>query len=159
TFARMLLPRRRRKYHLVAPDAGAHVDWATGCCLLVRRRLLDELGGLDPDFFLYYEDVDLCRRARRAGWDVRHEPAPEVVHHTRLRARRGPPLLRLLTRHALLTYAAKHWPRWQGWLLGWAVQAEAWLRRRRAKGRGDNPSAEVFAHLGALAAEMRAGDH
>ena len=49
-------------------------DWVTGCCLLVRRDCLEQLGGFDPDFFLYYEDVDLCRRAREQGWTVAFEP-------------------------------------------------------------------------------------
>src|SRR5262245_38213657 len=69
TLARLLLPRARRKCHLRSPNTSQEVPWATGCCLLVRRRLLDELGGFDPDFFLYYEDVDLPSRpaARLVG--------------------------------------------------------------------------------------------
>src|SRR5207249_7515050 len=50
------------------------VPWVTGCCLLVRRECLEELGGLDEDYFLYYEDVDLCLRARKRGWTVWYEP-------------------------------------------------------------------------------------
>jgi N-acetylglucosaminyl-diphospho-decaprenol L-rhamnosyltransferase len=55
-------------------------DWASGACLLIRRDLLDELGGWDDGFFMYCEDKDICRRARDAGYDVRCEPAA-VVHH------------------------------------------------------------------------------
>ena len=155
TLARLLLPRHRRKYS--EPPPSGRVDWATGCCLMVRRQCWDDLGGLDPAFFLYYEDVDLCRRARAAGWSVRHEPRLWVVHHRPLHGRRVPPHLRLITRHALLTYASKHWPRWQQRLLAGIVRTEARLRGALAGGRG-NPSAEaVYAELAELAAELAAG--
>jgi N-acetylglucosaminyl-diphospho-decaprenol L-rhamnosyltransferase len=55
-------------------------EWVSGACILVRRAALERLGGLDERFFLYREDMDLCRRLRDAGWDVRYEPAA-VVHH------------------------------------------------------------------------------
>jgi GT2 family glycosyltransferase len=155
TLARMLLPRHRRKYS--EPPPNGRVDWATGCCLMVRRQCWDDLGGLDPAFFLYYEDVDLCRRARAGGWSVRHEPRLWVVHHRPLHGRRVPPHLRLITRHALLTYASKHWPRWQQRLLATIVRTEARLRGALAGGRG-NPSAEAtYAELAELAAELAAG--
>src|SRR5205807_8297 len=61
--ARLLLPRWLRKYNLLSPGEAGPVDWATGCCLLVRRSCWEKVGGFDPDFFLYYEDVDFCHRA------------------------------------------------------------------------------------------------
>lgn len=155
TLARLLLPRARRKYS-PAPGDGS-VDWATGCCLLVRRECWEELGGLDPAFFLYYEDVDLCRRARVAGWAVRHEPGLWVVHHHPLHGRRVPPHLRLITRHALLTYAGKHWPRWQVRLLAGIVGLEARVRAALARRRGDSGAASVFVQLKRLARETALG--
>jgi GT2 family glycosyltransferase len=155
TLARLLLPRAWRKCHLLSPARSEEVPWATGCALLVRRRVLDQGGGLDPDFFLYYEDVDLCRRARQRGWAVRHEAGLRIVHQRPLHTRAVTPLLRLLTRHSLLTYAVKHWPRWQAALLAWLVRAEAWWKARRARRRGNRPAVRLFAQLGRLAAEMQ----
>ena len=56
------------------------VDWVSGACFLARRSAWDALGGFDPDYFMYLEDVDLCWRAWRAGWEVGYEPAAEVTH-------------------------------------------------------------------------------
>jgi len=58
------------------------VDWVSGACLLVRRRVIDEIGLLDENFFAYYEDIDWCRRMRRAGWKIVYYPAVKVVHLT-----------------------------------------------------------------------------
>jgi GT2 family glycosyltransferase len=55
-------------------------DWVPGCFYLVRKAVLDQLGLFDPRFFLYYEEVDHCRRVRQAGWDVIYYPYTEVVH-------------------------------------------------------------------------------
>ncbi len=155
TLARLLLPRHRRKYS--EPPPTGRVDWATGCCLMVRRKCWEDLGGLDPSFFLYYEDVDLCRRARAAGWSVRHDPQLWVVHHRPLHGRLVPPHLRLITRHALLTYATKHWPVWQRRVLAGIVGAEARVRGALARRRGDAGAGAVFDELAGLAAEVAAG--
>jgi N-acetylglucosaminyl-diphospho-decaprenol L-rhamnosyltransferase len=56
------------------------VDWVSGACMIVRRSALEEIGGLDERFFMYFEDADLCRRAREAGWSVFYLPHVEVVH-------------------------------------------------------------------------------
>ncbi len=157
TLARLLLPRSRRKYLHVPADQRRPVDWVTGCCLLVRRTCLEQLHGFDPDYFLYYEDVDLCRRAREAGWTVAFEPALSVVHHQPLHARSVPAHLRLITRHALLTYARKHWPGWQFRLLGGLVRLESWCRGWWARWRGQKETASVFAALGRITRELLRG--
>src|SRR5207244_6123700 len=117
TVAGLLLPRSRRKCRHRSDPGRQTVSWVTGGCLMVRRACFEQLGGLDESFFLYYEDVDFCRRAAAAGWGVWFDPALEVTHHWPLHARRVPAPLRLITRHALLTYARRYWPAWQARLL------------------------------------------
>jgi GT2 family glycosyltransferase len=146
-----LWPRATRKYTAPAGPGRVPVDWVTGCCLLVRRDCWRDVGGLDPDFFLYYEDVDLCRRAWRAGWSVWYDPGALVLHHRPLHARAVPPHLHLITRHALLTYARKHWSGWQARALSWIVRAEAWLAGRTA---GDDQARRTFAELGRLVDDL-----
>jgi N-acetylglucosaminyl-diphospho-decaprenol L-rhamnosyltransferase len=158
TLARLALPRRRRKYKSVRGTQLQPVAWVTGCCLLLRRACLQELGGLDEEFFLYYEDVDLCLRAGQNGWSVWYEPNLAAVHHSPLHSRPVPAALRLVTRHSLLTYGAKHWPRWQFRLLARIVRAEAWTRRAWAWWRGDGPQANSYRELGALAGELLHGN-
>jgi N-acetylglucosaminyl-diphospho-decaprenol L-rhamnosyltransferase len=56
------------------------VDWVSGSAVLLRRQALDQVHGFDPAYFMYVEDLDLCTRLRRAGWEVRFSPEVEVVH-------------------------------------------------------------------------------
>jgi N-acetylglucosaminyl-diphospho-decaprenol L-rhamnosyltransferase len=151
TLVRLLLPRAWRKYHLRQAEGCRPVPWVSGCCLLVRRDCFADLGGFDRSFFLYYEDVDLCRRAWGQGWSVWYEPSLALIHHHPLHTRRVHAFLRLLTRHGLLTYAARHWRGWQLRLLAGVVQAEAWCRRWLAGSCGNRTAADLFGDLGILA--------
>ena len=56
------------------------IAWVNGCCLMIRREVLDELGGLDTAFFLYQEETDLCFRARRRGHRIGWCEAAELQH-------------------------------------------------------------------------------
>ena len=56
------------------------VDCVSGCAMMLRRDLLDELGGFDEDYFMYFEETDFCVRARRRGKQVHHAPVGEFLH-------------------------------------------------------------------------------
>jgi GT2 family glycosyltransferase len=63
------------------PRAESHrTDWLSGGCIVVRRAVLDEIGPFDEGFFLYFEEVDLAARARRAGWEAWYVPSARAVH-------------------------------------------------------------------------------
>jgi N-acetylglucosaminyl-diphospho-decaprenol L-rhamnosyltransferase len=64
----------------VASGEGGVVDWVTGACMLFRRDAFDAIGGFDPGYFMYVEEVDLCWRFSRAGWRTGYEPSARVVH-------------------------------------------------------------------------------
>ena len=72
-----------RRYRCVDFDynQSAEIEQPAGACLLVKRRAWESLGGFDPRFFpLWFEDVDLCRRLRQAGWAILYEPQARFVH-------------------------------------------------------------------------------
>jgi len=60
------------------------VDWAQSSALLVRREAAAEVGYMDPDFFVYYDECDFARRLAGAGWHSLFVPAAEAVHHDQL---------------------------------------------------------------------------
>lgn len=55
-------------------------DWVPGCYYLVRKEVIDQVGLFDPRYFLYYEEVDHCLAAKRAGWEVVFYPDTTVIH-------------------------------------------------------------------------------
>ena len=59
----------------------AYVDFVSGACMLIRREVINQIGGLDERFFMFYDEVDFCLRARRAGWRVYYFPAARVFHN------------------------------------------------------------------------------
>lgn len=61
-------------------DVAQDVDWVAGTCLVARRAALEQVGGLDKRFFLYFEDVDLGMRLRQAGWRVVFLPTASITH-------------------------------------------------------------------------------
>lgn len=56
------------------------VDWVSGSCLFTRKKMLQEIGLLDENFFMFCEDVDLCLRAKKSGWKVFYYPFLIVNH-------------------------------------------------------------------------------
>lgn len=91
------------------PPAEGRTGWLSGSCLLLRRSAFDAVGGFDPAYFMYFEDLDLCRRLAQAGCPSVYVPAAVVTHtggHATSRKRR-----RMLRAHHVSAYrylAADH---------------------------------------------------
>ena len=69
--------------HAISPlprQASHACDWVSGACMAIRREALDAVGAFDEAFFLYFEEVDFCRRAARAGWTCWFVADARVVH-------------------------------------------------------------------------------
>jgi len=62
------------------PEVSGYVEKLYGACLLVRRQVLEQVGSFDERFFMYCEDVDLCRRITRAGWKLFYLSDVEILH-------------------------------------------------------------------------------
>lgn len=152
----LFLPRPVRKYQ-TGSRTGGSVPWVTGACMLVARAVLDAVGGMDEDFFLYYEEVALCREARRRGWSVAFDPDVQVVHTHPLQNRRLTPGFRVITRHSQLLYFRKHLPAWQFRTLGAIVRLEAWVLGLTARRRGDGREMRAHREVGRIACDLLRG--
>ncbi len=79
-----LFPRNRYTREYLQSDWDHHdtreVDWVSGAAMLIRREALKDLTGLDEDYYMYVEDVDICWRARKAGWTVLFCAESEIKH-------------------------------------------------------------------------------
>ncbi len=77
-----LAPKPLRDYYALDFDytREADVDQVMGSFFAIRRAALDGIGNLDGGFFLWFEEVDYCKRAKAAGWNVRYTPAVSVTH-------------------------------------------------------------------------------
>ncbi|MGB8952708.1 MAG: glycosyltransferase family 2 protein [Candidatus Aminicenantales bacterium] len=84
------------------------VGWLSAACFLARKRIVEEAGGFDENFFLYFEDIDLCMRIRKKGGKLLYLPAAKVFHEggatTRFRALQS----RLAYRESQVYYYRKH---------------------------------------------------
>lgn len=69
--------------HVVSPRISgvAHeCGWVSGASMMVRRSVVEHIGLMDEGFFLYYEEVDYCRRAKAAGWSIWYVPESRILH-------------------------------------------------------------------------------
>jgi len=106
--------------HTVDCTQSQAVDWANGACLMVRRSLLLDLGGLDEEFFMYFEDVDLCRRLHQQGYRIRHIAEAEIVHFIGRSTGRDRERLQLVWEFSRIRYIEKHFSPVKRWLMkGW----------------------------------------
>lgn len=76
------LTRLLQGYELVMPPSEIAVepDWISFACAMIRREVVQRVGYLDEGYYLYYDDPDYCRRARRAGWGILYCPEARIVH-------------------------------------------------------------------------------
>lgn len=74
-----------------ATGPGDRLDYVTGACMLVRRAVFEEVGLFDEAYFFYFEDADLCLRARAAGWRLAVAPEARVAHRVGASVNRGDP--------------------------------------------------------------------
>jgi GT2 family glycosyltransferase len=63
-----------------APKQAAQTDWVAGASMIIRREVFEKIGLMDERYFMYFEEVDFCRTAKRAGFEIWYAPASRVVH-------------------------------------------------------------------------------
>lgn len=126
-----------RAYRLTDWDhhSEREVDWVSGACLALRREAFDQVGGFDPSYFMFVEDVDLCARLWEHGWKVLFSPVAEVTHA--VGASVGARPFRMVVEHArsLNFFFSRRYAHGAGRLLiplirlgltGWVLMAWTW---------------------------------
>ncbi len=149
------IPRSRRKYQPPRRVRAGSVSWVTGACVLLNSEMMLDLGGMDEDFFLYHEEVALCRRARWMGWDVEYDPTLAVVHAKPLQNRPITPQMRVILRHSKLLYFRKYLPRSQFDALAAIVAAESRFRGFWARRGGNEVEAGAWRLIGEITRSLR----
>lgn len=96
-------------------DVAHEVDWLSGAALAIRRETLALTGLFDERFFMYSEEVDLCRRIRAAGWRIVYVPEAIVVHHEGRSSEQNLEARNIHFFESRFRYYAKHFGR--GWML------------------------------------------
>jgi GT2 family glycosyltransferase len=97
------------------------VDWINGACLMVRRDLMKACGGLDEGYFMYFEDIDLCRVFRQKGYRIRHVADADVTHLIGRSGERHREQLNLVWEFSRIRYVEKHFPLFPRWIM------KAWI--------------------------------
>jgi GT2 family glycosyltransferase len=118
--------RLRRRFELdyfVFPETAGPVDCVIGAFVLARRTAVEDVGGLDEDFFLYGEDLDWCLRMRQHGWEVAYTPEVCVVHEQGASAGSNPVRSLWLFHVAMYKFYRKHQRQGIPFPLRWAVPA------------------------------------
>ena len=119
--------------------------WLSGSLMVLRRTAWEQVAGFDPKYFMYCEDMDLCRRLAEAGWQNVYVPSA-VITHVGAHATQGRPRMMLREHHkALYQYLSEHYrgPRWAP--LRWGLAAGLFARylvasRVRVVGEGAAPT-------------------
>jgi GT2 family glycosyltransferase len=84
------------------------VEVVTGCFMLIRREVIDDIGALDEAFFMYGEETDFCYRAHKAGWELLFTPEAEIIHLGGASSRQVRPEMMLQLRGSILLFMKKH---------------------------------------------------
>jgi N-acetylglucosaminyl-diphospho-decaprenol L-rhamnosyltransferase len=99
----------RRYYMSDTPDDAIQpADWVIGACLLVRRQVYEQIGGLDEGFFMYSEELDWCKRIKDAGWQVVYLPTATVIHHEGKSSEQVLPARHIYFQTSKVRYFRKH---------------------------------------------------
>ena len=85
-----------------------NVDWLSGAVLLARREMIEQIGGLDQRYFMYFEDVDWAMRAHKAGWEVHYIPSPEIIHEVGRSSDRRPKRMIVMHHESAYHYFCQH---------------------------------------------------
>ena len=109
------------------------IDHPLGACMLARRAVVEEVGGLDEGYFMYSEEIDWCRRIRAAGWTILLAPAARVVHHGGQSSGQAPETMFLALHRSRARYLRRYERAWVRPVASRAAGLAAWTAGRRGR--------------------------
>lgn len=110
------------------PDLEYPVDCLVGAFMLVRRETIEQIGGLDEEFFMYGEDLDWCFRMKEAGWGIYYYPQTTIVHLKGGSARRRPFKIVYEFHRAMILFHRKHYSKRYNSIINGAVYTGVGLK-------------------------------
>lgn len=105
------------------PDVTAEVDSVVGAFMLIRREALAQVGLLDEQFFMYAEDLDLCKRIKEHGWQVWYNAAVTVLHYKGQSSRQRSAFANAKFYETMRLFHDKHFKRETFFLVNWVIYA------------------------------------
>jgi GT2 family glycosyltransferase len=104
----------------LSEDTAHEAEAVSGSCMLIRRNVIEQIGGLDENFFAFQEDTDFCRRARLAGWKVFYNPSAQLVHFAGEGGSRVQPFRSIVEWHrSYYLYYRKHFAKDYWFVFNW----------------------------------------
>lgn len=131
--------RYARRYHLADRPANESqkVDWVVGAALLIRRKTWLQVGPIEEEFFMYFEEADWCRRSAAAGWETHYLPSAQVIHYEGKSSEQVLAARTLRFQRSKLRYTRKYfgagWAAtlrfflWATFAIQWAEESAKWL--------------------------------
>lgn len=105
----------------------AEVDQPMGTFLLMRREAVEQVGNLDEDFPIFFNEVDWCWRCKKRGWKIYFTPDVEIVHYGGASTAQVGPAMAWESRRGLLRFYARHYRNAIYWPLRWLIAALSWV--------------------------------
>jgi GT2 family glycosyltransferase len=124
--------RHSQRYHMVdkSPQQCQRVDWVVGAALLIRVETWRQVGPIDQEFFMYFEETDWCRRSVEAGWETHYLSTAQIIHYEGKSSEQVVAARLIRFQRSKLRYTRKYFGR--GWAVGlrlflWTTFAFQWL--------------------------------
>lgn len=100
---------QKHSYTFWKHDEEREIDWAKGAALLVRKKILDEIGAFDEQFWIYAEEMDLCYRIKHHGWKIVFQPNAQIRHHEKQSSRQHNTVMFIQNYKSLYLFIMKHY--------------------------------------------------
>jgi hypothetical protein len=127
-----LFPKNKHfsSYNLIytSENETMEVDSLSGAFMLMPRKVLDEVGMLDSQYFMYGEDIDLCYKIKQAGYKVIYFPKTSTYHYKGQSSKKTPYLMLYQFHRSMWIFYKKHYIKKYPAILGWLVYLGIWLR-------------------------------